>query len=326
MTRTAQPISIWELTVAEKRQLLKILQQAKQHRVCSQRSLEEMWQSEIATGDSNDPQTMKSPLRYFFSQDAGIKLASTDKKSDVVYGKWVFLYNYVIDILWEKCKANNFFHVSAEIEHLYALGLTSGRYDNDISIINQEYLSPDTNVPLEPRYHGTFVGFRIDSTGVRVLLNVLKIEPGKSRDFFSTRMLSEGFDRHTKGVAYQLGQQLYLSGFLERRHGFESYALLSDHPRGDILFGIMATIDRHERPHAKQCCFVRAAALKGVRALHDVDDIEALRTLSQEFYDGKTTIALEQSAVPLDLRRYVARREAAWAINDNKYLYGEQRW
>lgn len=182
------------------------------------------------------------------------------------------LYNFVMQEL--DAKVDPFRQADAEVRKLHSkmragidelirLGLESGRYARDTNQSMRDVLGDDIahyNVP--PGELGIYIGYRyrtdMDEV-IRFAVNVW-IDPRTQRTKFSSyaRLGHNTFgDRETQGFAYFAKSNLYLSGFLNDREGYELIALGGSRFQS-VRTGIVTTTSPEGSPNAKLCALVNA--------------------------------------------------------------------
>ncbi|EJN16262.1 hypothetical protein PMI42_00163 [Bradyrhizobium sp. YR681] len=252
--RSFQPLEIFELTGREKNLLIEALRLGKQHGIIVQARLE---------------RELGGSLRYILNSDQiGLGAEHVEGKRQpvpVAYGKWVYLYDYVMNDLFEAAMKSGIDALREKIEELHDQGLKTGRYDNDLHLFNSRYLNQNTRASgFDNRSLGHYVGFRLRSNGVELITCLMQIYSSEKggRRVFHSKLAESHDDREVRGTVYELAGHLYLLGFLNDGHGGEYYALCPDGRSHDVLYGIMATVNHARTPHAKQCCFVRAQRIE----------------------------------------------------------------
>jgi len=263
-----RPLEIYALSNEEKAILVQVLVLAKRHRLIRQNELERV------VGDRSLRYVVGKASQTRAQIEARFRAGATPKSTrvEIAYEKWVLLYRHVMGPLLALAAAKNASEVLALIEELQQAGIESGRYDNDMHLFNARYLNQDTRrVSIDYRSIGLYIGFRLRSNRTDLLpsaLQIFKTTTGE-RYAFQARLEDQHDDRDVKGTVFQLGSHLFLLGFLNAGEGGEYYALAADGRSHDVLYGVMATINQQGVPHAKQCCFIRAARIDGLTGLRD---------------------------------------------------------
>lgn len=257
------PLYLFDLQSAERELLREILRDGLRFRVFEKAALE------AKAGFSL--RYMLLPMRRNRRSSKNVRGIEVRKYTNargptVTYEKWVFLYNYVMTEFRELCVVKKLDRLQEKIAKLYDLGLQSKRYENDMHLFNQRFMSLDTrNIDIDDRYlNKVYVGFRYNSNASAIVISLLSIQATQGRYVFKAGHLDEVTERSTAGIAYELGQRLFLFGFLNRNHGAEYFALQPEGRQHNILFGFVATENREGVPHAKQCVFVEASRLYGL--------------------------------------------------------------
>jgi hypothetical protein len=306
-TKDFYPLYLHDLTKIEKDLMVDILQEAKDHQLIRQSSLEEMIQKRGIT---------RSSLRYFFTPRERAK-ASLEPSSDVVYEKWCVLYNYIMTTFRQLCLAVDNTSLLTKIDALHKLGRDSGRYRTDMHIFNNEVMFFDTYTRIiNQLYKGLYIGFRYDSGAQKILVFGFEFHSRENRDIFTAYVLNEGFRRDTGGIVYETSNHVYCTGFMNEVQGFETYALRTDDQNCDVLFGLMNTVSRHGVIHAKHCCMIRAEMVTGVETARRIGDIRDLRGKEEMFFSAPFLVRRSNSR-PFNIRRFISK-EIFYARSENE--------
>lgn len=299
------PLSIYEISALEKRAVGGVLAEVVNCRWKSRSELEDM----LRVGS----------LRYIIEPSDRSGGSRTLKKVDVRYGKWVKIYNFIMQKLLPEAQIQQVKPVLAKLHRLHKLGMESGRYANDLHVFNSQFLNQDTSrVSIDQRYAkgGAYVVFRMSSDKQRILAGMLRIsqEETSKRFVFESIVGHGNTDRHARGTVYDLNGDLTLLGFLKEGQGVEHYTLRTvEADTKDILHGIMTTTGSENRPHSKQCCLVRAKRINAIQISESVFGMAKAWTavkqeLEEEFSSrsNQGPIELRNKFRTLDLRQYIS--------------------
>jgi hypothetical protein len=130
----------------------------------------------------------------------------------------------------------------------------------------------------------------------------------ENRYVFRSVLVNHYEGRTSGGFVYDLKGRLYLFGFLNDNQGAEYYAMRSDDPAWNILYGIMSIVNNEGVPHAKQTCFIRASIIYGVGNIDPDDRITSQTILNRakNFFVGERIVKLAGRRGSLDIRRYLS--------------------
>lgn len=304
--RSLQPLDIYSISAQEKRLVIAALVLGKERGLVNQTALERDFGRSFRYLLGRGTPTGKRPRT---------QQADDRRKREAVpiaYEKWVYLYRHVMNELYRRAAESGARDITDIIEDLHDAGLKTGRYDNDLHLFNSRYLNQDTlTAHIDERSLGCYFGFRLRSNKQDLITSVVNIFATKKegRFVFHARLADPSDDRDVRGTAYELAGRLFLLGFLNDGYCGEYYALSADTRTRDILYGVMATVNRDGLPHAKQCCFVRAQRVNGINWRPAALTPKVWAAVSQEVRRASFSLGplrLREPDEVVDLRRYIS--------------------